>query len=332
MILLYILLSIIAVGVLLQTETGKKILFYGGIFCGACVVLYLVGYLFVYKEIVVNGKTTKLSAEVLVVGAGGGGVGQNGGGAGGGAGGYLYEPAHSLSPGTYSVVVGTGGLGDQPGQAAIAQGGNSSFDTMIASGGGAGGGSTIYSNGGSGGGADPLGPTPGIGILGQGHNGGSPGYGGGYGAGGGGGCGSAGGNGSPQAGGVGGNGCISLISGSAVVYAGGGGGGVYNSGSGGAGGSGGGGAGGSAGTIPGVSGIANTGGGGGGSGRMGSPAQPGGNGGSGIVIIRYKTADWSGYSVTGGKVTTSGSDTIRTFTNSDTLSVTALSFFSRLFN
>lgn len=332
MIILYILLSIIAVGVLLQTEQGKKILFFAGIFCGVSAVLYLVGYLFIYKEIFTYRQTPSLFAQVLVVGGGGGGVGQNSGGGGGGAGGYLYESAYAIVPESYSITVGTGGSGNINGSDLVGQGATSSFDTMIASGGGSGGGESSAANGGSGGGADPLGPNPGTGILGQGHNGGTSGGASGYGSGGGGGCGATGGSGSSSAGGAGGNGCTSSISGSSVTYAGGGGGGVYNSGTGGAGGSGGGGAGGNAGTNPGVNGTANTGGGGGGSGRVGSPAQDGGTGGSGVVIIRYNTADWSGYTVMGGTVTTSGSDTIHTFTSSGTFTLAIRSFFSRLFN
>jgi hypothetical protein len=41
-----------------------------------------------------------------------------------------------------------------------------------------------------------------------------------------------------------------------------------------------------------------------------------GNGGSGIVIVRLPTADYS--STVGGTATTSGSDTIVTFTSSGT--------------
>jgi hypothetical protein len=44
-----------------------------------------------------------------------------------------------------------------------------------------------------------------------------------------------------------------------------------------------------------------------------------GAGGSGIVIVRYLTADATGFTTTGGTSTTSGSYTIRTFTSSGSL-------------
>lgn len=53
----------------------------------------------------------------------------------------------------------------------------------------------------------------------------------------------------------------------------------------------------------------------------GNGGGPGGAGGSGIVIISYVTADWSAFTVTGGTVTTSGANTIRTFTSSGTLNI-----------
>ena len=48
------------------------------------------------------------TVEVLLVGAGGGGCGPSYGG-GGGAGGLVYGPSVTLSTGTYSITIGTGG-------------------------------------------------------------------------------------------------------------------------------------------------------------------------------------------------------------------------------
>ena len=108
-------------------------------------------------------------------------------------------------------------------------------------------------------------------------------------------------------GGAGGAGVASSISGSSVTYAGGGGGGGVTPGAGGAGG---GGAGTKSGTAG--SGTANTGGGGGGE---GDNAGTSGNGGSGVVIVSYAGVQ----RFTGGTVTTSGGNTIHTFTSSSTL-------------
>jgi hypothetical protein len=69
-----------------------------------------------------------------------------------------------------------------------------------------------------------------------------------------------------------------------------------------------------------TAGTVNTGGGGGGaSGQTGVVGANSGAGGSGIVIIRYPTADASTLTITGGTATTSGSYTIRTFTESGSL-------------
>jgi hypothetical protein len=46
-----------------------------------------------------------------------------------------------------------------------------------------------------------------------------------------------------------------------------------------------------------------------------------GAGGSGVVICRYLTADATGFSITGGTKTTSGSYTLHTFTSSSALVV-----------
>ncbi len=77
------------------------------------------------------------NVEVLVVGAGGGGGGSMGGG--GGAGGLIYNNAFNVTPGAYTVTVGTGGTGGSGSSSNATNGGNSSFSTLSAVGGGAGG-------------------------------------------------------------------------------------------------------------------------------------------------------------------------------------------------
>ena len=139
--------------------------------------------------------------------------------AGGGAGG-VHTGNVTLNSGSYPVIIG-------------APGNSSSFLHMLANGGGQGG---FYGNGsagGSGGGGGVLGTTHlnynnfvgGLGVDGQGYNGGAP-YGGGYppfGPGGGGGAGSVGGTGTPDGvGGAGGLGVACSITGTEVYYAAGG--------------------------------------------------------------------------------------------------------------
>ena len=241
--------------------------------------------------------------EYLVVAGGGGG----GTIAGGGGGGFLTGSFVSTITGlTYSVTVGGGGAGAPAAYTQGVTGSNSSitgtnFASIISQGGGGGGGyfqSMNGLNGGSGGGAgstynaDPPG-SPGLGVSGQGFNGGSA-SGNGAGAGGGG----AGGIGNNQVsatGGAGGPGALNAITGTAYYWAGGGGGGGATPGAGGAGGGQGGITGGAAGamgsgfnaaTIYGAG--QNTGGGGGG--NYPWSAGPAGldlKGGSGIVVIRY---------------------------------------------
>lgn len=223
--------------------------------------------------------------EYLIVAGGGGGGDGNAGGGGGGAGGFV-EGSVQLSPGNYSIVVGSGGAGSMVQDGVGQSGNNSSFNNIIAFGGGRGGGyvSPNGANGGSGGGGSgPSGSGQGgssTQTSPQGGNGygfsGAP-YAGGDGGGGGG----AGGAANSRNGGPGRN---SSISGNTVTYAGGGGGARYL-GQAGLGGSGGGGNGGYyPGNGNGQNGQANTGGGGGGSGD----GPIGGNGGSGIVILRYQ--------------------------------------------
>ncbi len=249
--------------------------------------------------------------QVLIVGGGGGGATNLSGGGGGGG---VVSTTLTMTTGATTVTVGAGGT--HSGNAAL-DGGNSAFGATIAYGGGHGSqrdthdipgyGATVGSGGGA---AGFMGGGGGGGITwsGQGNDGGN-----GWGAsalsgdrgvnsggGGGGGAGSVGGGGSENTGGNGGNGMQSSISGVSAYYAGGGGGGsYYTQGTGGLGG------GGST-----AAGTANTGGGGG--------AYGAGNGGSGVVIISYPTGTMS---ATGGTITTSGGNTIHTFTTSGTFTV-----------
>jgi hypothetical protein len=259
-----------------------------------------------------------VSASYLVVaGGGGGGVSAAGGG---GAGGFQTGTT-SLNPTlSYTVTVGAGGVSGNTGSGTSSpgtNGSNSVFNAITSTGGGGGGAETGGAgNGGSGGGGGYA-TSAGTGTSGQGNNGGA-----GttnftnFSGGGGGGAGATGGNASDGVGGNGGNGTASSITGSSVTYAGGGGGGGYTGGGGGTAGTGGTGGGGAGGTRPsgtGTSGTANLGGGGGGSGNNSSV---GGAGGSGVVIISYVGAQQFG----GGVVTSSGGNTIHTFTTSGTLS------------
>ena len=194
-----------------------------------------------------------------------------------------------------------------------------SISSISAVGGGYGGTWTISPTlGGSGGGAGENGQSldGAAGISGQGNAGGNDnGYDGGApsAAGGGGGAGSVGGNSTTNT--IGGNGGIGIansISGNSIYYAGGGGG--AGSSTMGSGGNGGGGNGKGVTTGTGTAGTANTGAGGGGSlTNAAEAAQPGGAGGSGVVIISYPTGS---ITATGGTITTSGGNTIHTFTSS----------------
>ena len=235
--------------------------------------------------------------DALIVAGGGGGGGMttggsyHGAGGGGGGGGVVVRTA-TIGAGSYSIVVGAGGLGASA--SVGADGGNSTALGLTAAVGGGGGGrgnsGAAAKSGGSGGGATREATTPGSGTSGQGNSGGLASDPGGNGGGGGGagGVGSTGGN----ARGNGGAGLESLITGSSAYYAGGGGGGEGGNAPAGQsfGGSGGGGRGGAVDSNTGVAGTANTGGGGGGgAAHRTSSVTPssGGNGGSGVVIIRY---------------------------------------------
>ena len=97
---------------------------------------------------------------MLIAGGGGGGGGLYAGG--GGAGGMLEKATHTVIAETsYSVIVGTGGIGGASGGASGSQGGNSFFDGMLALGGGGGAyyNATGGTTGGSGGGMAANGGT-----------------------------------------------------------------------------------------------------------------------------------------------------------------------------
>jgi hypothetical protein len=268
-----------------------------------------------------------VTASYLVVAGGGASNGDAQASGGGGAGGLLTGTT-SLNPTlSYTITVGAGATASTS-TGTNSPGSDSSISTVAitASGGGAGGagangGVKNGGNGGSGGGggtSNAAGTSSGgTAVSGQGNAGGT-----GTGSvtntsrasGGGGGAGAAGSNGSSNVGGNGGVGVSSSISGTSTFYAGGGGGG--GQGTGGSGGNGGGGAGGGGNGSRGVAGTANRGG-GGGAGYEDSASYNGrANGGSGIVIISYVGAQQFG----GGVVTSSGGNTIHTFTTSGTLS------------
>jgi hypothetical protein len=240
--------------------------------------------------------------------AGGGGSGELGGGGGGGG---VLPSSATVAPATaYTITIGAGGTGNQtsPGSGA-----NTSAFGQIAIGGGLG---AYYSgtagNGGSGGGGGRSNTAGGSGTVGQGNNGGTGGFGGSAGrTGGGGGAGGAGGNSGSGFSGNGGAGLANSISGTSVTYASGGGGGADSGNTAGTASAGGGASGSNTNGATAGNGTANTGGGGG-----GGPAANGvgGSGGSGIFIISYPGAQRG----TGGTITSSGGNTIHTFTSSGT--------------
>ena len=247
-----------------------------------------------------------VSASYLVVAGGGSGAAQlNQANGGGGAGGFRTGTL-SLNPTlSFTVTVGAGGASVASGSSGNA-GNDSVFSSITSTGGGYGGKGigTAGGAGGSGGGAGSGGVAGGAGTSGQGNAGGSSNTV--HSAGGGGGASAVGqnaGSGAGSKGGDGGAGSASSISGSSVTYAGGGAGSGDNNGTGGTGGGG----------NVGVSGTANLGAGGGAGSTAGGAS---GSGGSGVVIISYVGAQQFG----GGFVTSSGGNTIHTFTTSGTLS------------
>jgi len=257
-----------------------------------------------------------LAPDILVVAGGGGGGSYAGGG--GGAGGFKAQTSFTLDLNTsYTVTIGAGGTGGSFFSGVA--GSNSVFGSITSTGGGFGAGQEFGRNGGAGGsgggasgsyngmnGTGGAASPSGQGNAGGSTSGGTPSVA--YAAAGGGGAGAAGGSntGSGVAG-AGGAGLANSYSGTSVTYAGGGGGSADPQ-SGGAGGSGGGGNGANTGTAG--AGSVNTGGGGGG---VWNPNGTGGAGGSGIVIARYSGTTQRAL---GGTVTTSGGNTIHTFTSS----------------
>lgn len=240
------------------------------------------------------------SAEMLIIAGGGAGGSYDSGG--GGAGGLCYHPGFVISPGSYQIVIGSGGSGATT-PAAITAANNSVAFGVIAFGGGYGGSYSTFPPqvGGSGGGGQATGgaSAPGAAAT-QTSNGGATGYGNAGGAGepagqfrggGGGGAGEAG---NTDGQGYGGDGlntwsawATATSTGVGGFYAGGGAGGSEQFSGSIPGGDGGGGA--SYGYYSsGDNGAANTGSGGAGAGWPPGERR-GGNGGSGLVIIRYLT-------------------------------------------
>jgi hypothetical protein len=258
----------------------------------------------------------QISSEVLIVGGGGGGGYHSGTGAngGGGAGGVMYNSSYTLVSGTYSVSVGSGGLGGtQSSEFKRGNTGSSSYwGSIVALGGGYGGAGNhteFYSGGAGGSGGGATGSNVALagsatqasssGFTGYGFSGGAGHEAGGsnHNGGGGGGAGGAGQSGTSTYAGSGGNGIQLSITGTPSYYAAGGGGSTYLSdklignpsigqtrvnGIGGAG------------TIgnqeanidnPNIDAVANTGS-GGGSARWTSINRAG-NGGSGVLVIAY---------------------------------------------
>ena len=274
----------------------------------------------------------------LCVGAGGSG-GQNYGG-GGGAGGLQtsvtknpgFTPASStiaLASGTYTITIGAGGASvstlnvrGNPGADSSIAGPSLTTITSVGGGAGSGGSGNYGANGGSGGGGSYGETASNGGIPGQGHGGGFSTVGGSpYTTSGGGGAGAPGCMPTSVSGGSGVVGMTFGITGSDVTYAGGGGGGYAShlSKVGGYGGAGGGGNGGRTGANDnGTAGTANTGGGGGGTGGQNSGSAISGAGGSGVVILRLLTSEYTGTTTGSPTVTTSGSETILTYTGSGT--------------
>jgi hypothetical protein len=267
--------------------------------------------------------TTKDRANILALVVGGGGGGASGVGGGGGGGGVSTGVA-SVYVGSMPVIVGAGGTaGTNNAQGAI--GGLSSFGNFVGGAGGIGGSQNsaasqplVHTGSGAGGGGGTNQPSQEVAgaasVFGM-TSSGATGIQNSMGGGGGGALGAG-------SGANGGAGYTSNISGTSIVYGSGGGGGLVS----GAAASGGvnAGNGGISNTNMGTSGVANTGGGGGGSGGTLSPSfayASSGSGGSGVVIISYPTGS---ITATGGTITTSGGNTIHTFTSSGTFTVTSI--------
>lgn len=246
--------------------------------------------------------------DIVVVGGGAGGGGAQGGSTrgngGGGAGGYKSVTGITAAVGSYAVTIGLGGIGGTGGGPNDGNdGGDTIFDTTTAHGGGGGGAQTNNGHdGGSGGGAGNLGSAGGVGTSGEGNDGGTGSSDVAAGSGGGGAT-AVGDVGGPTTGGVGGTGATTSISGSPITYSTGGNGGTTSGGE------------------AGNSAASNTGNGGDGAGGTSGGGLDGGDGGSGIVVVSYPTG---GIIATGGTITTSGGNTIHTFTTDGTFDITSV--------
>jgi hypothetical protein len=250
-------------------------------------------------------ENTNKYGRVLVVagGAAGGATLSEGNPGGGGAGGVLYYTTTPITIGSYSILVGDGGIGragNNPGlngEDSVWDDGGSTEITATGGGGGGGGDTVDGYNGGSGGGSNRSGGAGNAGIVGQGSAGGDGGAGSNKG-GGGGGKGGAGGTGPNGAGGIG---LAYNITGASVTYAAGG-----------------------AGTSTGASGAANTGGGG-----AGKYSGTSGSGGSGIVVVAYTTTEFPAGHTGGDDTGTSGSETWVKFTADGTFVLLSPETYSR---
>jgi len=256
------------------------------------------------RQFSISSQAALIFEYLMTGGGGGGGGGYNGGG--GGAGGLLY--GNMTKPfGSYSVTIGSAGIGASSGFEG-SSGTNTSAFSLIAYGGGKGvgeqqnmsaSGSVNAEGGGSAGGRghptyQSASSIPA--VSGQGNIGGTT-----VSCcanGGGGGAGSAGGDGNSGSslGGAGGTGISSSITGTSQFYSGGGGGGSRSGGSGGSGGSGVGGNGGANSSGGNASSYGSGGGGGGGS----SGVSNGGNGSSGVLIIAYPSSNPALTSISAG--------------------------------
>jgi hypothetical protein len=235
-------------------------------------------------DFIVSGGTL-VGAEVLIVGGGGsGGLDLDRTGGGGGGGEVVTLSGQSFAPGTYPAVIGSGGIGNWPGN----DGGNTTFNGSTAQGGGRGGAySALPGTKANGGGGYHGQESGGVGSKwsgGRGYDSGSSVFCGGGGAGDGG----NGVDGSFSAAGNGGPGTEWPV-GSGNFYGGGGGGGAQDLAApyvpGGTGGQGGGGNGATM-TTDAQNGTPNTGGGGGGGADKDANSSVS-DGGSGVVVVRY---------------------------------------------
>lgn len=256
----------------------------------------------------------RLIDRMMLVGGGGAGGGGGGGGnstvfaGGAGAGGEVVQlSAIYVAAGTYSIVVGEGGINANA--TAISTSGDETTALGYTAKGGGNGGSLASTPGPGGGGRGSSGAGPGgnqngansnFGSLFKGGNGGGSQAGGG--GGGGAGNGSAGGDGgltTGSAGGSSGSGALSDINGTSTAYGASRGGGSFTN------------------TAAPADQTGNTGRGGNGGNAFSGVGTKGSNGAKGIVIIRYAGAP----KATGGTITTVGSDTVHTFTASGTFTL-----------